>query len=198
MTALRGRDADAAILDYVLRAALRALGPQEAAALLLHGAFPHDTALVATFVGCSEEDLAGVVATARARLRRDRAALVTEPIRALRRLRSAWRGGDNEAVVGLLSADVEVFTDGGPGAGRLRVPVRGSREVAALLIDIVGGEPPALELAVVGGVPWLIGRYDELAVGFLAAEVLHESVTQVWLVAGPDKLSRGDTPRTGG
>jgi hypothetical protein len=198
VTALRGRDTDAAILEHVLHAALLAHGAQGAAALLLHCAFPHDTGFVATFVGCSEDDLAGLVATARARLRCDRAALVTEPIRALRHLRSAWRGGENEAVTELLSADVEVFAADGLGAGGLRVPVRGSREVAALLIDIVGGEPPALELAVVGGVPWLVGRYEELAVGFLAAEVLHESVTQVWLVAGPDKLSRGDTPRTGG
>ena len=186
MTTLGDRGADAAILDYVLRAALHALGPQEAAALILHGAFPHDTGFVATFVGCSEEDLTGLVATARARLRRDRAATVTEPITALRRLQSAWRGGDRGEFTELLSADVEVFTDGGPGGERLRVPVRGSREVAALLIDIVGGEPPALELAVVGGVPWLIGRYDELVVGLLAAEVLRESVRQVWLYPGAD------------
>ncbi|MFD2797104.1 hypothetical protein ACFS27_26335 [Promicromonospora vindobonensis] len=180
-----------AILEYVVRAAMQSLEPRETAALILHGAFPHDTGFVAKFVGCSESDLPGLLATARTRLRRDRAATVTEPIRALRRLRSAWLDGDRGAAVAeLFSSDVEIFTNGGPDSGRLRVPVHGPREVAALLNDIVGDEPPALELTFVDRVPWLVGRYDQLTVGFLAAEVLQESVRQVWLVAGPDKLGR--------
>lgn len=186
----RTTDGDLAILEYVVRAAMQSIEPRETAALILHGAFPHDPGFVATFVGCSEGDLPALLATARARLRRDRAALVTEPIRALRRLRSAWLGGDRGAVAEIFSPDVEIFTDGGPDSGRLRIPVRGSRKVAALLNDIVGDDPPALELAFVDRVPWLVGRYDQLAVGFLAAEVLHASVRQVWLVAGPDELGR--------
>ncbi|WP_275006211.1 hypothetical protein [Promicromonospora iranensis] len=179
-----------AILEYVIRAAMQSIEPRETAALILHGAFPHDTRFVARFVGCSEGDLPGLLASARARLRRDRATTVTEPIRALRRLRSAWLEGDRGAVAELLSSDVEIFTDGGPDSRRLRIPVHGSWEVAALLNDIVGDDPPALELTFVDRVPWLIGRYDQLTVGFLAAEVLKESVRQVWLVAGPDTLGR--------
>jgi hypothetical protein len=179
-----------AILEYVVRAAMQSLEPREAAALILHGAFPYDEGFVAKFVGCSESDLPGLLATARTRLRRDRAATVTEPIRALRRLRSAWLGGDRSAVAELFASDVEIFTNGDQDSGRLRVPVYGSREVAALLNDIVGDEPPALELTFVDRVPWLVGRYDQLTVAFLAAEVLEESVRQVWLVAGPDKLGR--------
>lgn len=184
------RDGDMAILEYVMRAAMQSIEPRETAALILHGVFPHDAGFVARFVDCSEGDLPGLLATARARLRRDRAATVTEPIRALRRLRSAWLAGDRDAVAVLFSPDVAIFTDGGPGSGRLRIPVHGSREIAALLNDIVGDDPPALELTFVDRVPWLIGRYDQLTVGFLAAEVLHESVRQIWLVAGPDTLGR--------
>jgi hypothetical protein len=184
------RDGDIAILEYVVSAAMQSIEPRETAALILHGAFPHDKGLVAEFVGCSEGDLPGLLAAARTRLRRDRAAMVTEPVKALRRLRSAWRAGDPGAVSELFSSDVQIFTDGGPDAGRLRVPVHGSGEVAALLNDIVGDDPPLLDLTFVDRVPWLIGRYDQLTVGFLAAEVLHGSVRQVWLVAGPDSLGR--------
>lgn len=184
------RDGDMAVLEYVVSAAMQSLEPRETAALILHGAFPRDTGFVAQFVGCAEGDLPGLLATARKRLRRDRATTVTEPIRALRRLRSAWLEGDRNAVVELFSSDVEIFTNGGPESGRIRVPVEGSTEVAALLNDIVGDEPPALELTFIDRVPWLIGRYDQLTVGFLVAEVLQESVRQVWLVAGPDKLGQ--------
>jgi len=162
------RDCDAAICEYVVRVAMQSL----------------------ELLDCAEGDLPALLAAARTRLRRDRTATVTEPVTAFRRLRAVWLEGDRGAMVELFSSDVEIVTVGGPDSRRLRLPVRGSRDVAALLTDIMSDEPPVPELMLVDRVPWLIGRIDRLVVGLLAAEVFCESVRQVWLVDGPDKLGR--------
>lgn len=176
---------DTAIMDYVVRAAMQAPDPRGTAAVILAGAFPSDGGFVAGCVGCSEDDLPGLLVAARRRLRRDRVATITEPVEALRRLRSTWTEGDRGAVAELLSPDVALYAVGRLHSGCLRLPVHGSREVAQLLSDIMGSEPPAPELRLVDRSAWLVLQRDELMVALPAIEVHRGSVRGVWLVDRP-------------
>ncbi|MBG6086883.1 RNA polymerase sigma factor SigJ [Actinomadura viridis] len=186
---------------------LETLSPLERVVFVLREAFEFSFAEIGTVLGRSEPAVRQLARRARShvrerrpRFRHDRKVRrqVTE------RFLEACLGADMEELLDLLAPEVMLCGDGGGQRGTPRVPVRGARQVSRLLVQGVqkvlrplatsapGVPDPSTGGSIVdvnGGPAALITADGEpVAVVVLDMDPVTDRITQVWLIANPDKL----------
>jgi len=170
------------------------LGPVERAVFLLADVFGEPYARIADTVGRSEEACRQIASRARRRVREERADRAAADESLLADLVGALVLGDVDAVLGMLSPDVVLTSDGGPDRHAARRPVIGPDRVARLLINLAGRTPEDADISIetVNAAPALVVRHPELPVVVAADRDAEGRVIAVRLLLNPVKLGRLD------
>ena len=170
------------------------LGPVERAVFLLADVFGEPYARIADTVGRSEEGCRQIASRARRRVREERADRAAADESLLADLVGALVLGDVDAVLGMLSPDVVLTSDGGPDRHAARRPVIGPDRVARLLINLAGRTPADADISIetVNAAPALVVRHPELPVVVAADRDAEGRVIAVRLLLNPVKLGRLD------
>lgn len=104
-------------------------------------------------------------------------------------LRGALRDGDRARLETALRRRVTLVVDSGGRIPAPPVPVRGRSEVAAILLQMLGGAlGGSSTVASVNGSPALVYRRGDTAVAVVVAHMHGPRISDVWVVANPDKL----------
>src|SRR5262245_59387973 len=120
-------------VSMALMLLLERLTPQERAVFLLHEVFDYKHAEIASALTLTEANCRQLLRRAQQHVRLARPrfrAPAREHLELLERFRQAAATGDMDRLVGLLSSDVVIHTDGGGKAAAFMLPVRGAAKVA--------------------------------------------------------------------
>ncbi|MFE3071989.1 RNA polymerase sigma factor SigJ [Streptomyces sp. NPDC059247] len=182
---------------------LESMTPAERVAFVLHDVFRYPFPEIAGIVGRTPAACRQLAASARRRVRADRArttAALPEAEQALlvRRFKEAWEAKDIGAVVGLLDPDAVMTADGGGLVGTALRPVAGARRIAEYFV-FVAGKAPGLVLSEhrVNGRPGLVARHGDTVVTVAAFDLDGDRVTRIWAVRNPEKLTAWTVPGEG-
>jgi RNA polymerase sigma-70 factor (ECF subfamily) len=170
---------------------LESMTPAERVAFVLHDVFRYSFAEVAEIVGRTPAACRQLASSARRRIRVSRAPATPAARRAaiVRDFKQAWEAKDIDALIGLLDPDVTAIGDGGGLVSAELRPVRGSAQVARVLVDVVGGAPDLTVVRrTVNGQPGLVAQLDGVTVTVLAFDVAGDRITRIWAVRNPEKL----------
>lgn len=189
--------AEAAILDESLSMAflvlLESLSPVERAVFLLREVFDYDYTEVSSIVGKSEANCRQISHRAQAAVaaRRPRFAASREREEDLtRRFVEVCAGGDMKGLLGLLSDDITLWSDGG---GRVRAalnPIQGPDRVSRFLFGILGKTSPgfAIRQTSINGRPGIVGYVDESPTGVVTLDIAEDHIQAIRIVVNPEKL----------
>jgi RNA polymerase sigma-70 factor (ECF subfamily) len=176
-------------VGLALQVVLEALNPSERLAFVLHDMFGMPFDEIAPIVERSVPATRQLASRARRRVRG--AEPSSDAGDAQRRaviqaFLSASRDGDFDALVQVLDPSVVMRID----AGRLRPPVelRGSREVAAMVLAEGAPRAPLGRPAVVNGAPGVLVARGSHVLAVVAFTMSDGRITSLNLVADPDKL----------
>jgi deazaflavin-dependent oxidoreductase (nitroreductase family) len=199
-------------LSLALLAALERLNPVERAVFLLRDVFDFDYSEIAEIVEKREANCRQIARRARARVgepRRRFRPTHQEERELLRAFITATRGGDIEALTGMLARDAVLWTDGGGKVPAPRKPVDRADRIARLLVSIASTEPPGLRIRPVhvNGEPGVRTDTASGPRGVVALELAEGQIVGIRIIANPNKLRhltqtnarRGtrQTPRSG-
>lgn len=181
-------------LSFATLHLMEQLTPPERAAFVLREAFEMPYGDIAGIVGGTAANCRQLHHRATTRLaaaRDDRFKPTGEDhAKLLTRFLDAARGGDLDALTGMLSADVTAWNDGGGRARAARNPIIGRDRVIAFVVGLVRRFPiDSARLTEANGQPalWLsVDGKDQLALLDIKDGVIHE----VFAVLNPDKLTR--------
>jgi RNA polymerase sigma-70 factor (ECF subfamily) len=174
---------------------LESLGPAERAAYLLRRAFDYEYSEIASILGKSEPACRQLVSRAEARIRERRPRFEADPGE-VERLTSAFlhacATGDLDGLVGLLTPDAVMVSDGGGRATAALVPIRGGDRVARFFIGISRKIPASLQLrrVLVNGRPGVMAVLDGQDFHVLTLDVVDGRIAACYIVRNPDKLAR--------
>ena len=186
---------------------LEELSPLERAAFLLRDVFAYSYAELAPMLGRSEAACRQLASRGRRRIadrrcRFDANRQQGEQLAA--QFVTACASGVLNDLLGLLAADVVVWTDGGGKAKAAPRPVVGPMRAARFLINIAKTVSPsaAVRHASINGQPGLIVDEAGEPVTAVVLDVIDGLVSGVRVVSNPDKLGRlsqdrGSSPRGG-
>ena len=201
---------DAAMAESISMAmlvVLETLSPLERAVFVLREAFGMPHAEIAEVLGRREEAVRQLARRAREHVRERRGrfdADSDEQRRVTERFLEATSNGDLEALMAVLSPDVELVADSGGKALAPRRPVRGAEKVARFLGAIVGEEQTArflrsvgseatsevfVRLAPVNGETGVVIHAGDQPISALVLDVSGGLVRTIRLVANPEKLA---------
>ncbi len=172
------------------------LGPIERAVFLLADVFGEPYAQIADAVGRSEEACRQIASRARRRVREERAGRVAADEALLADLVGALVLGDVDAVLGLLSPEVVLTSDGGPERHAARRSVIGPDRVARLLVNLAGRTPDDadIQFETVNAAPAVVVRHPDVPVVVAADRDAKGQVVAIRLLLNPDKLVGLDAP----
>jgi RNA polymerase sigma-70 factor, ECF subfamily len=189
-----GPDHEMLLADSVglaLLVVLETLSPPERLALVLHDMFDVPFDEIAATVGCSPAAARQLASRAR---RRVQGAPVPDPnVKRQREVVDAFlgavRGGDFEALLGVLDPDVILRSDRGSAASRI---IRGARAVAgqALMFSkLAEYVQPVLVSGAAGIVSWRPGGQPFSVMGFT---VRNGKIAEINVLGDPERLARLD------
>jgi RNA polymerase sigma-70 factor, ECF subfamily len=190
-------------LSLALVATLERLNPIERAVFLLRDVFDFDYSEIAEIVDKAEANCRQIARRARTRVgephRRFRPT-EEEEHELLRVFVSATRGGDIEALTGLLARDAVLWTDGGGKIPAPRKPVDRAERIARFLITIASREPAGLHIRPVrvNGDPGVRTDTASGPRGVIALELAEGQIVGIRIIANPDKLRHLATTNTPG
>jgi RNA polymerase sigma factor (sigma-70 family) len=179
-------------VSTALLVVLEAMTPAERVAFVLHDVFAVPFDEIAETVGRTPAACRQLAASARRRIRDDRARRVPrdEHDRVVQAFAAATASGDLAALVAVLDPDVVLRADGGGRVSSARNPVVGADRVARFLLGLreknphIAPEPEALPGGL-GFVLWDGGRIDSV----LELDVADGRVTGVRMMRNPHKLT---------
>ena len=180
---------------------LESLTPVERAVFLLREVFGYEYAEVASLVGKSEANCRQISRRARQSVAARRPRFESSPEQEERLMDGflkASLSGDMEALIGLLSEDVVLYSDGGGKTIAALNPIYGPDKVVRWLTAILEKAPPdfAVRQTRVNGKPGLVSYLgDGSPQGVVTLDVSEDSVEAIRLVVNPEKL--GNVPRLG-
>ncbi|MDQ3499000.1 MAG: RNA polymerase sigma-70 factor [Actinomycetota bacterium] len=172
---------------------LESLNPVERAVFLLREVFDYDYGEISEIVGKSEANCRQIARRARqsvaARRPRFECSLETEK-RLTERFVEACMSGDMEGLLGILSEDVTLWSDGGGKVAAAPYPIYGSEKVARFLVGVLRTVPPGFfaHPARINGEPGVVGFVDCRPTGVVALDVAEDRIHGVRIVVNPDKL----------
>jgi RNA polymerase sigma-70 factor (ECF subfamily) len=172
---------------------LETLSPAERLAFVLHDMFGMPFEEIAPIVERSIPATRQLASRARRRVRgadEPRAASLARQREVVEAFLAASRDGDFERLVALLDPDVVFRADAGAHGPRVPAEVRGSREVANVVMQ--RGSPFAHlgRPAVINGRAGAIVRRDDRVLSLVAFTIENGRVTEMDLLVDPDKLAR--------
>lgn len=174
---------------------LESLSPVERAVFLLREVFDYPYGDIAQIAGKSEANCRQIFARARDHVASHKGryeASVQQSTTLLRSFVAAARDGDLDQLVGLLAADVALFSDGGGKATSLTEPLFGRVRVGAFILDVVQQTTRlgvTFEEVLVNGAPGIVTHDAQgKLVSVLSIEVLDGSVQTVLSIVNPEKL----------
>ena len=102
----------------------------------------------------------------------------------------ACMSGDMQGLVGLLSEEVTLWSDGGGKIAAAPYPIHGPERVARFLLGVLRTVPPGFSArpAWVNGGPGVIGYVNGHPTGVVAIDVSYGRLRSVRIVVNPDKL----------
>ncbi|MDQ3863044.1 MAG: RNA polymerase sigma-70 factor [Actinomycetota bacterium] len=189
--------ADPAELDESLSIAylvlLESLNPVERAVFLLREVFDYEYEEISSIVGKSEDNCRQIARRARQAVaaRRPRFEHSPEQERRLtEQFVEACVSGDMEGLVGLLSEDVTLWSDGGGKVAAAPYPIHGPERVARFLLGVLRTVPPGffVRLARINGGPGIVGYVEGRPTGVVALEIAAGRFIGVRVVVNPEKL----------
>ena len=172
---------------------LESLTPAERAALLLREVFDYEYAEIAEALGKSEANCRQLVRRARERIAEGRPrfdASREQRERMTERFLAAIATGDMDGLIGLLSSDITLWSDGGGKATAALNPIHGADRVGRFLIGIAKKAPATLSAlpATVNGEPGLVVKVDGRTQSVLTLHVGQSGIEGIYIVRNPEKL----------
>jgi RNA polymerase sigma-70 factor, ECF subfamily len=189
-------------LSLALLATLERLNPVERAVFLLRDVFDFDYSEIGEIVEKAEANCRQIARRARTRVgeprRRFRAA-DEEERELLSVFVAAARGGDIEALTGLLARDAVLWTDGGGKVPAPRKPVDRADRIARFLITIASREPAGLRIRPVrvNGDPGVLTDTASGPRGVVALELAEGQIVGIRIIANPWTTGPGSSSRRG-
>ena len=181
-------------VSLAMLAVLETLGPIERVVFVLHEVFATPYAEIAASLGKTPAAVRQIGHRARAHVAARRPRMQVDrrvQHEVIEKFLDAARGGDAEALMGLLAPEVVILTDGGGIAAAARRPIEGPAKVAAFLTGLTRRFPDfsVSRIEVNGGPAVLLdtpGEYPTV-LSLTAADGL---ITRLFVVRNPEKLGR--------
>ncbi|MXP42471.1 sigma-70 family RNA polymerase sigma factor [Altererythrobacter soli] len=189
-----GEEAVADDVTLTLMMAMERLSPLERAAFLLHDIFDTPLDEVAAILEREPAAVRQLASRARRHLREARPRYTLSPQGAadlVRAFHEASTKGDIEALSGILSDQVTVFSDGGGKILAFRNVVRGMDRVLRLFRGLArkaAYRPKLLATVMIDGLPGFVSIDRGAALQTTAIEVRDGKITALYIVRNPDKL----------
>jgi RNA polymerase sigma-70 factor, ECF subfamily len=175
---------------------LEELTPLERAAYLLHDIFGYSFTEVAASLGRSPAACRQLGFRARGHIeeRRQRFDADLRHGRELTdRFLAACATGDLSGLLGMLSDDVVVWTDGGGKVRAARRPIVGPHRSSRFLLNVAKKAQGLPRAAVLNGQPASVFVQDGAVVWALVLDIMDGTIVGVRVVSNPDKLARLST-----
>ncbi|MFJ9697039.1 RNA polymerase sigma factor SigJ [Kitasatospora sp. NPDC101183] len=177
---------------------LETMTPAERVAFVLHDVFRYPFAEIAGVLGRTPAACKQLASSGRRRVAAARgpetgdagdAGDAGDRAEAVRRVRTAWEGGDIAGLVAVLDPSAVMTADGGGMVGAALRPIEGGARIAQYMVAIAG-MAPGLELVerTVNGLPGLVALRGGAVVTVAAFEVADGRVRRIWVVRNPEKL----------
>jgi RNA polymerase sigma-70 factor (ECF subfamily) len=181
-------------LSLAFLVVLEELAPVERAAFLLHDVFDFGYSEIAEMLDRQEPACRQLVSRARQRVgdRRHRFDVDREQGQKLaERFVVACATGDLAALMGMLSGDVVVWTDGGGVVKAARRPIHGADKSARFLVAVSSTVAESAEVrnALINGQPGVLIIEAGVVVTAVALDVIDGRVVGVRVISNPEKLT---------
>jgi RNA polymerase sigma-70 factor, ECF subfamily len=172
---------------------LESLNPVERAVFLLREVFDYDYEEISHIVEKSEANCRQIARRARQSVAARRPRFERSPEqeeRLTRQFVEACMNGDMEGLVGLLSEDVTLWSDGGGKVAAAPYPIHGPERVARFLLGVLRTVPPGFSarLVRINGGPGVVGYVDGHPTSVVALDVADGRLRGVRIVVNPEKL----------
>ena len=173
---------------------LESLTPVERAVFLLREVFGYDYPEIASLVDKNEANCRQISRRARRSVAARRPRFESSPDQEKRLMDGfleASLDGDMEALLGLLSEDVILYSDGGGKTRAALNPVHGANNVARFLAGVLAKIPPGFTVRKtrVNGRPGFIGYFgDGSPQSVVTLDALQGRIRTIRLLVNPDKL----------
>jgi RNA polymerase sigma-70 factor (ECF subfamily) len=172
---------------------LESLNPVERAVFLLREVFDYDYEEISRIVGKSEANCRQIARRARQSVAARRPRFERSPEqeeRLAERFVEACMSGDMQALVGLLSEDVTLWSDGGGKVAAAPYPIHGPERVARFLLGVLRMVPPGFSARPVriNSGPGVVGYVDGHPTSVVALDVADGRLRGVRIVVNPEKL----------
>ena len=172
---------------------LETLSPSERAAFVLREVFDYPYADVATILDKSEAACRQLVHRAKEAVaaRRPRfPASASQRERLTRRFLEVCRTGDVDPLLGLLTEDVTLLSDGGDQVRAAKRPIVGRDKVVRFLKGILPQAPPdaVAEMSWVNGGPGIVVRAGGMPFLVATLDCAGDAIAGLHLIVNPDKL----------
>lgn len=181
-------------LSLAFLVVLEELAPVERAAFLLHDVFDYGYPEIADMLDRQEPACRQLVSRARLRVgdRRHRFDADREQGKRLaERFVVACTTGDLGALMGMLSEDVVVWTDGGGVVKAARRPIYGADKSARFLVAVSSTVPEGAQVrnALINGQPGVLITAADVVVTAVAFDVIDGRIVGVRVISNPEKLT---------
>ncbi len=172
---------------------LESLNPVERAVFLLREVFDYEYEEISRIVGKSEDNCRQIARRARQSVAARRPRFEQSPEqkeRLTERFVEACMSGDMQGLVGLLSEDVTLWSDGGGKVAAAPYPIHGPERVARFLRGVLRTVPPGFSARPVriNGGPGVVGYVDGHPTSVVALDVADGRLRGVRIVVNPEKL----------
>ncbi len=172
---------------------LESLNPVERAVFLLREVFDYDYEEISRIVGKSEANCRQIARRARQSVAARRPRFERSPtqeVQLTEQFVEACMSGDMEGLVGLLSEDVTLWSDGGGRVAAAPYPIHGPESVARFLLGVLRTVPPGFSARPVriNGGPGVVGYVDGRPTSVVALDVADGRLRGVRIVVNPEKL----------
>lgn len=184
-------------LSLALLFVLERLTPEERAAFILHDAFDCEYGEIAATLGKTETACRKLVSRARERVRHDHPKQTVSDMQhrdMLSRFLRASASLDATSLAKLLAPDVVFYSDGGGRVPAALNPIYGADKVRRLIIGLLSKSDVVAAAEIfpleINGRPCAILRQADGIDAVVDIETDGESITAVYVVRNPEKLSR--------
>ena len=180
-------------LSMAFMVLLESLNPVERAVFLLREVFDYDYGEISRIVQKSEDNCRQIARRARQSVAARRPRFERSPEqeeRLTRQFVQTCVSGDMDGLLGLLSEDVTLWSDGGGKVAAAPYPIHGPERVARFLLGVLRTVPPGFfaRPARINGGPGVVGYVEGHPTGVIALDIAEGRLRGVRIVVNPEKL----------